>query len=831
LHQHYHSYASHFKAGSEWLEKNKNRVAEMAERGRKEQETYAATTRQQRPRNLWAPDGLLDQGDVRSQARRVFNMDYQALIERDNPPGDIVPFIHEALVDIEQRGLDVQGVFRVSPPKPQLDAVRAKIDQGEEVRMAELDEIHVVTGLLKLFLREMPTPLLTFQLYKDWMGLLDLPEQRLQVARVRELVAALPAPNRILLHRLCYTCTRIMQFTEVNKMTANNIAIVLCPSSLYDKDPDPMTMVHDIQRANGVLVLMIENYGQVFHGSLPWPPNAPAVSASSPANANANGNANANAAAAMPILPVTPAPAPASTASPAAANSPANPRPSAFAGTAASPSGAAKPVPSPPKPLPSAPAVQPAAASPATPATPATPQSQLAAVAAAAAAKANEAEGSGVIVRAGQPVDPGVPALPLRDLYPMLANAPDTSTYYWQLFELFEGAYLFSKSALALRTFSAEELAALNSAFQLVGKAIKNMLGFIKDYTTSLPPEVSKRILHAANMVRPHIKTLIAFIKAFNSGSRDLGDLHDTTRQFVAGTLQMFLTCHLSSQMDSISQAGLRCQQLTKELLQTFEQTPAPSQASISFVVNNLQNFTLMFTSVLRARLPELSDVKTQKQLTAAVEGAEKCIGDIFDEARDILLSNALRITPALSARVEQLSKLLDGVMALRALVVGAAATTPVPTLLTTTVEQLRSITELHQADEDASILALVLHLSNLASTVAELAALWERRLQAPGDVLATAAKVVQHLGNIRELVMKVAEKVDDESLKVMLESYSHSLYHGIGQFKLCAASAALGVEIAGYSEVNVATPLLDLAFITFPFLYNFRDAVSLANS
>lgn len=105
------------------------------------------------------------------------------------------------------------------------------------------------------------------------------------------------------------------------------------------------------------------------------------------------------------------------------------------------------------------------------------------------------------------------------------------------------------------------------------------------------PLEVSKRILNAANDVRPHIKGLIAFIKgmnrcffsshpyspsfpppfflitlslcscsallsppltlfpAFNSGQKSAGTLLETTRQFLVGTYLLFNNCHIASQV------------------------------------------------------------------------------------------------------------------------------------------------------------------------------------------------------------------------------------------------------------------------------------------
>jgi len=50
-----------------------------------------------------------------------------------------------------------------------LDEIKKKVDAGKEVNWEELDD-HLVTGTVKLFLRELPQPLLTFDLYPEFVA-------------------------------------------------------------------------------------------------------------------------------------------------------------------------------------------------------------------------------------------------------------------------------------------------------------------------------------------------------------------------------------------------------------------------------------------------------------------------------------------------------------------------------------------------------------------------------------------------------------------------------------------------------------------------------------
>jgi len=176
----------------------------------------------------------------------------------------MIPFLDNCFTYLEQRGLTTTGLFRVSPPKPSLDTIREKIDKGADVDIMEIDEVHMVSGLIKLFLREMPSPLLTFELYQQWMTITTLKSAQEQIVGIKQTIEQLPPANKVLLERLLRLCTKISLYEEQNKMTVENLAIVLYPSILYDRNPEPVTMVQDIQRGNKLMVLMVKSYSEIF---------------------------------------------------------------------------------------------------------------------------------------------------------------------------------------------------------------------------------------------------------------------------------------------------------------------------------------------------------------------------------------------------------------------------------------------------------------------------------------------------------------------------------------------------------------------------------------
>ena len=63
----------------------------------------------------------------------------------------------------------MEGVFRISAMKSALTEAQEVIDSGKRLEFTDLPDPHIVPALFKQFLRELPEPLLTFELYSDFL--------------------------------------------------------------------------------------------------------------------------------------------------------------------------------------------------------------------------------------------------------------------------------------------------------------------------------------------------------------------------------------------------------------------------------------------------------------------------------------------------------------------------------------------------------------------------------------------------------------------------------------------------------------------------------------
>ncbi|KAJ9626585.1 Rho GTPase activating protein [Taxawa tesnikishii (nom. ined.)] len=98
-----------------------------------------------------------------------------------------------------------EGIFRLSGSNIVIKALRERFNNEGDVRLlddGQYYDVHAVASLLKLYLRELPISILTREHHLDFVGCLDLPDDRSKVEAFNVLVNRLPRANRELLEAL-----------------------------------------------------------------------------------------------------------------------------------------------------------------------------------------------------------------------------------------------------------------------------------------------------------------------------------------------------------------------------------------------------------------------------------------------------------------------------------------------------------------------------------------------------------------------------------------------------------------------------------------------------
>nr|XP_012425085.3 rho GTPase-activating protein 6 isoform X1 [Taeniopygia guttata] len=182
---------------------------------------------------------------------------------------------------LEKHGLQTVGIFRVGSSKKRVRQLREEFDRGIDVVLDEEHSIHDVAALLKEFLRDMPDPLLTRELYTPFINTLLL-EPDEQLSTLQLLIYLLPPCNCDTLHRLLQFLSTVAGHAEDtrdkdgqeitgNKMTSLNLATIFGPNLLHkQKSTDKEFSVQSSARAEestaiiAVVQKMIENYETLF---------------------------------------------------------------------------------------------------------------------------------------------------------------------------------------------------------------------------------------------------------------------------------------------------------------------------------------------------------------------------------------------------------------------------------------------------------------------------------------------------------------------------------------------------------------------------------------
>ena len=135
---------------------------------------------------------------------------------------------------IEVRGL-VDGVYRLSGISSNIQRLKKSFDDEKIPDLYKdrqvLQDIHSVSSLVKLYFRELPSPLCTFQLYDDFVSAVRAPEE-LRLMKLRETISQLPDANYSTLEFLLKHLHRVSLRHKDTGMTAKNLAIVWAPNLL-----------------------------------------------------------------------------------------------------------------------------------------------------------------------------------------------------------------------------------------------------------------------------------------------------------------------------------------------------------------------------------------------------------------------------------------------------------------------------------------------------------------------------------------------------------------------------------------------------------------------
>uniref|UniRef100_A0A8C6Z2A3 Rho GTPase-activating protein 29 n=1 Tax=Nothoprocta perdicaria TaxID=30464 RepID=A0A8C6Z2A3_NOTPE len=163
--------------------------------------------------------------------------------------------------------------------------------------LVELSELyaHDISNVLKLYLRQLPEPLILFRLYNEFIGLakesqnvneeLDAkqasPRSKKRqsicielnriIIKIKDLLKQLPVPNYNTLQYLIGHLHRVTEQSDENKMSASNLGIIFGPTLIRPRQTDAtvsLSSLVDYPYQARMVELLITHYEKIFDISL-----------------------------------------------------------------------------------------------------------------------------------------------------------------------------------------------------------------------------------------------------------------------------------------------------------------------------------------------------------------------------------------------------------------------------------------------------------------------------------------------------------------------------------------------------------------------------------
>jgi len=168
-----------------------------------------------------------------------------------------------------------EGIFRISGSSNEvgkLKGVLNKVDlmqkQQQQNKLIDLKEYspHSVAGILKMYFRELPQPILGFEAYNK-LTAVNAIEHDKGISVSRSLLNNLPAANQAVFKYLVAFLVYVSQHSAVNKMTTANIAIVWVPNLVWPQE-ETLETILTIPKLNGGVQFIVENYAEIFGNPL-----------------------------------------------------------------------------------------------------------------------------------------------------------------------------------------------------------------------------------------------------------------------------------------------------------------------------------------------------------------------------------------------------------------------------------------------------------------------------------------------------------------------------------------------------------------------------------
>uniref|UniRef100_A0A8C9XH42 Rho GTPase activating protein 22 n=1 Tax=Sander lucioperca TaxID=283035 RepID=A0A8C9XH42_SANLU len=214
-------------------------------------------------RVIWAPLG----GGVFGQ-----HLEETMLYEAQCGPQLLVPVLVEQCVCfIREHGLKEEGLFRAPGQTNHVRELQDAFDRGEKPVFDSTTDVHTVASLLKLYIRELPEPIIPFSKYTQFLSCAQLltKDKAMGIIELGKQVKSLPQVNYNLLTYICKFLDVVQSHSNENKMSVQNLATVFGPNILRPRVEDPVTMMEGSSQVQHLMTVLISEHTRLYQREEP----------------------------------------------------------------------------------------------------------------------------------------------------------------------------------------------------------------------------------------------------------------------------------------------------------------------------------------------------------------------------------------------------------------------------------------------------------------------------------------------------------------------------------------------------------------------------------
>lgn len=201
----------------------------------------------------------------------LFNVELERRVEIEHA---LVPRVVTSCIDeVERRGMNVEGIYRKSGSSGQVETICDEFERhNASSTMSNPDlDIHAVTGCLKKYIRDLPTSIVTLDVYEHLLEATcgstvnPNPSERARITATLNALQMLPRAHTDLLECLIRHLRRVIDHEKENWMTSVNVAVVFAPSIL--PQVSLAQEMSDVQRKKEAVKFILDHCNDIFPDS------------------------------------------------------------------------------------------------------------------------------------------------------------------------------------------------------------------------------------------------------------------------------------------------------------------------------------------------------------------------------------------------------------------------------------------------------------------------------------------------------------------------------------------------------------------------------------